>query len=259
MHASTALRTRQMGRRLMVLAWCVSALAGAPSVASAQARESIIQVSLVSGTPEEQRARDQLLRILSTWDLSRWLFTHEARIDARAIPHSHPVLTVNTRYLANDTAQAATFVHEQLHWFLARHRSATDAAIAELEHVFPGAPQGPPEGARDRYSTYLHLLVCLLEYDALSVLFDEGVARRTLEGWRHYPWVYEQVLERPQMIRPVLVRHGLGSPDARRVGPARGSPRGERRNDTLRLGSRDDRGAAVSLPAARPLYGPRRP
>ena len=205
-----------MVSRLMILACCVASGAVPPNVAVAQAPAPEVRITLAAGTTEEQQARDQLLRILSTWDLSRWFFTREARIDARAIPHSHPVLTLNARYVANDTAQIATFVHEQLHWHLVQHRASTDAAIAELERAFPGAPHGPPQGARDRQSTYLHLLVCLLEYDALRAIFDEDVARRTLEGWRHYPWVYRQVLDRAGAIRPVLERHGLATPDARR-------------------------------------------
>lgn len=174
-----------------------------------------MRIAVAGDTPEARQARDQLLRILSTWDLARWRFTPDVRIEARVIPHSHPVLTLNTAYLANDTAQIATYVHEQLHWYFVERKAATDSTIAELERRFPDAPSGPPEGARDRHSTYLHLLVCLLEFDALRTVFDDGVARRTIAAWRHYPWVYRQVLERPEPIREVLTRHGLASPDAR--------------------------------------------
>ena len=209
-----------MPRRLLLQACSIVVLAATPDAASAQGWAPDVRVALAAGTPEERRAHDQLLRIVSTWDLSRWLFTRDVRIDARAIPHSHPVLTVNARYVANDTAQLATFVHEQLHWHFVEHRAATEAAIAELERAFPDAPHGPPEGARDRESTYLHLLVCLLEYDALRAILDEDVARRTLARWRHYPWVYRQVLDRADAIRPVLERHGLAAPDARQARPA---------------------------------------
>jgi metallo-beta-lactamase class B len=204
-----------MTRTLVLLAGSILVVAASPAAASAQALDQEVRVSLAAGTSEEQQARDQLLGILASWDLSRWLFTREARIDARAIPHSHPVLTVNARYLSNDTAQVATFIHEQLHWFLVRHRAATDPAIAELERLFPDAPDGPPAGARDRHSTHLHLLIGLLEYEAIRSLFGDDAARRTISAWRHYPWVYEQVLARPDAIRRVLEAHGLDSPDAR--------------------------------------------
>ncbi len=44
-----------------------------------------LAVALVHGSPVEEEGRRQLLRTV--------------RIHSRAIPHSHPVLTVNTRYL----------------------------------------------------------------------------------------------------------------------------------------------------------------
>jgi hypothetical protein len=86
----------------------------------------------------------------------------------------------------------------------------------ELRRLFPDAPSGPSQGARDQYSTYLHLLVCMLEYDGVRRLFGDDVARRTVQGWRHYAWIYRQVLDQPQKIRRVLAAHRLDDPDARR-------------------------------------------
>lgn len=195
-----------------------------PALASAQVSDQeAVRVSLANGSADEQRAWEQLTRILTTWDLSQWLFTRDVRIEANVIPHSHPVLTLNTNYLDNDTAQTAIFIHEQLHWFFVRHSPATRAAIADLEKLFPEAPSSPPDGARDRHSTYLHLLVCQLEYDALRYLFGDAPAWRTIAGWQHYRWVFRQVLERPEAIRQVVRSHGLDAPDARRGREAAGS------------------------------------
>ena len=58
-----------------------------------------------------------------------------ARIETGVIPHSHPVLTLNTQYIDRDTLQIATFVHEQLHWFFDAHAAATDSAIADLARL----------------------------------------------------------------------------------------------------------------------------
>ncbi len=174
-----------------------------------------IEIVLASGTPLEERGREQLQRLLTTFDLSRWFFTRVVRIQSRVIPHSHPVLTLNTQYVDDDTAQVATFVHEQIHWFVARNQSATDSAMAALSAIYPQVPSGPPLGARDLQSTYLHLLVCLLEYDAMRELVGQEAARRVLARWRHYTWVYHEVLERPEPIRRVLRRYRLDAPDSR--------------------------------------------
>lgn len=206
------------GRQLFagLLAGLLACVAG---LVPLQAQAGRLGIELADGTPEEAQARTQLHRLVREFDLAPWLFTRRVRIQAMAIPHSHPVLTLNTRYLGRDEAQVATFVHEQLHWFLGgERRAATDAAIAELRTLYPDAPDGPPAGARDLESTYLHLLVCALEHQAMRRLYGDEVAERTLRGWRHYPWVYAEVLDRPGPIWDILRRHGLDDPDARRDG-----------------------------------------
>src|SRR5438128_767533 len=76
-----------------------------------------IEIRLVNGSAPEEAARVQLERVLGKWDLSRWFFTHTVQIDSGAVPHSHPILTLNTGSLSNDSIKAKGFVHEQLHWF----------------------------------------------------------------------------------------------------------------------------------------------
>jgi len=62
------------------------------------------------------------------------------------------VLTLNTRYLDDDTAQLATFLHEQLHWFLTDHveRAKINAVLTELRAVYPTVPSALTEGAGGR-------------------------------------------------------------------------------------------------------------
>lgn len=175
-----------------------------------------VEIRLASDSPLEQRGREQLERLLRTYDLSRWLFTRVVHIQSRVIPHSHPVLTLNTQYIDNDVAQVATLIHEQLHWFLVRDQRALGGAIADLEQLYPTVPVDVPEGARGRASTYLHLLDCMLEFEGVREVFSEATARQTLGAFPFYTWVYQQVLERPEPIRQILRRHGLYAPDARR-------------------------------------------
>jgi uncharacterized protein len=184
-------------------------LLGGFGEAAGQSSPKAVEIQLASGTELERRGRDQLERLLKTYDLDRWTYTRTVRIESRVIPHSHPVLTLNTRYLEDDTAQVATYLHEQLHWFIVERGAAGDSAIAELRRVYPSVPSAPPEGARDEESTYLHLLVCLLELDATAEVFGEAPARRALGRWRHYTWVYREVLERPEPLRRIARAHGL--------------------------------------------------
>jgi hypothetical protein len=171
-----------------------------------------VQITLKNGTEPERQAQAQLERFIQKYDLARWTFTRNVVIDEKTHPpHSHPVLTLNARYLDDDVWQLSTYVHEQLHWFLSERQQALRKATDDLKKIYPDVPKGPPEGARDERSTYLHLLVCYLEYDALKLLLGEEPARTQIEklAGHHYKWVYRTVLTDGHKIRPILEGHSL--------------------------------------------------
>jgi hypothetical protein len=176
--------------------------------AAPAAAQSGVEISLANGTEAEQNTREQLLRLLDEHAVEPWIYTRRIVIDERAIPHSHPVLTLHTRHLREDLHLLATFVHEQFHWLANERAEARDMAIAELRERFPAAPAGGPQGARDQYSTYLHLVVCDLELQAMTKLVGGERARATLAEWTHYTWIYDRVLNDPN-VREVTAKHGL--------------------------------------------------
>jgi hypothetical protein len=109
---------------------------------SASAATPEIEVSLAHGTTAESQTRDQLMRLLKDYDLSGWLWTRRLLIDKDAIPHSHPVLTLHTRHLNDDSLLLSTFVHEEYHWYETAHPRETSAAIAELKMKYSRLPVG---------------------------------------------------------------------------------------------------------------------
>jgi hypothetical protein len=179
---------------------------------TASARDTTVAISLVNGLPAEDSARTQLRRLLRSYDLRPWLFTRTIRIERGVIPHSHPVLTLNTRYLGRDEEQLGTFVHEQLHWFVEAESTAKAAAMRALEARYPEVPVGGEDGARSRESTYLHLIVCFLELDGMSQLVGEAAARRQLEAERHYRWIYARVLGETDALRALVTAAGFRLP-----------------------------------------------
>lgn len=170
-----------------------------------------VDIQLASDSPREVRTREQLLRLLSRYDLDRWRFTDRIRIQDGVVPHSHPVLTLNTRHLDDDALLLATYLHEQVHWFLAPHKDRVDEAVTQLRDLYPEVPVGHPEGGSDSYSSYLHLVVCYLEYAALIGLLGPADARRVVEGWTsdHYTRIYAAVLRDFDQIGHVVAAHGL--------------------------------------------------
>ena len=169
------------------------------------------EIALSHGTKGEQQTRDQLQRLIKTYDVAKWTFTRSILIDEEVIPHSHPVLTLSTRHLKDDELLLSTFVHEQAHWFLTQNHKATEDAKKELRVMFPKVPIKPPEGASDEESTYLHLIVIYLEYRADRELLGELKARQIMEFWAtdHYTWIYKIALERPRDIGNIAFKYKL--------------------------------------------------
>lgn len=170
-----------------------------------------ISISLAGKSDRETLARDQLLRLLGRYDLRKWRFTNRVRIQQGVIPHSHPVLTLNTRYLDDDACALSTYLHEQLHWFVWRRNPRKRRAIQELRRRYPSAPVGHPQGSENAYESYLHYVVCYLEYVALTEVLGPDEARRVFDFWctDHYTEIYTTVLRDASAIGEIVGRWGL--------------------------------------------------
>lgn len=172
-----------------------------------------LEITLKNGDAKEVEGKKQMERIVMVYDveINKWFFTKSIVIDKTVIPFSHPVLTLNCNYLDNDHKQLSNFVHEQFHWFMAAMRTQEKKAINAFKEIFPNAPVGGREGARDEYSSYLHLIVCDLEFQAMTKVIGEESARRLLAEWTHYTWIYKTVLENKQ-VREINVKNGFVAP-----------------------------------------------
>jgi hypothetical protein len=170
-----------------------------------------IDIDTVHDSEAEHKTAEQLRALLRRYNISPWLFTRSVRIDERAIPHSHPVLTLHTRYLGQDILLLSTFLHEQLHWFLDSREEATRAAVADLEKLFAEVPVGFPEGAGSRQSTYEHLLLAYLECGLLVRVVGDAEASSAMNFWTtdHYRWTYRTMVERSKEIGAIVGRHKL--------------------------------------------------
>jgi hypothetical protein len=155
-----------------------------------------LEILVENNTSAEVQARSQLEELIGRYNISGWLFAKKIKInDKEFIPFSHPVLTLNSRYLDRDAAQLATLLHEEFHWSEEANQSAFHNAIAEFKKLYPDAPADSKSGgARDKHSTYLHLIICDLEFRSLMAVTDEPTAKATLNGWKHYAWIYDKVL-----------------------------------------------------------------
>jgi hypothetical protein len=165
-----------------------------------------------SGHPDEQAVADIARRMVERHEVDRWLITRKIRVDREApIPHSHPVLTLNTGS-RDENEILSSLLHEQFHWLALTNQGRLAAVVAELRARYPDAPPGPPEGARDLRSTYLHLAVNALELEAMERLLGREPAEKMLRARPYYRWIYRTVLEDRDAVRGILARNGLVLP-----------------------------------------------
>lgn len=167
-----------------------------------------VHIKLADSTASEIKTAKRLVQVLEEYDVDRWIYTDTVVIADRSIPHSHPVLTLNTRE-QSDLSLLAVFLHENIHWYLANHDERTSKAIQDLKNVFNDVPVGSPLGARSLKSTYLHLLVCYLEYDALRQVISQRAANAIIRRKKIYTWIYEQVLQHETMLSELIHKHNL--------------------------------------------------
>jgi len=196
------------------------ALVGLGFVAPVQAQIGT-DTEIVFTEQKKEEARQQLRRILSTYDLDPWVRTQEVRIAAGVDPHSRPILTLNTNYL-DDLTQLSIFLHEQAHWLPREKRMA---AFQDLQALYPDIPGVPVESrnyAGTEDATHHHLIIGWVEVDAMTELVGEETARQILEekvesivgepstaAGRSYVWYNNRVLEDTQKIGAILAKHDL--------------------------------------------------
>lgn len=186
----------------------VITLVSALSLSMAPPTTDTLTIALAHDS-EPERATARLIRELyARHDLRDWVVTDQILIDEEQTPHSHPVLTLHARHLPAPDNLLSTFLHEEFHWWVDGRQEDLDSAIAEFREIWPEVPSRQDGGARDEYSTYLHLVVCDLEFQATSLLVGEAAARAALERLDHYGWIYERVLG-DSRVRGVMRRHGF--------------------------------------------------
>lgn len=157
--------------------------------------------------------KQNMLHLAQVYDLRPFLFTKKIHVESMVIPHSHPVLTLNTRSAEKPKKILSVWMHEELHWWMDKNPKSTTLAINELKKIYPQAPKGMGQYEN---STLLHLMVCYLEMKALGLYIGDKEARSIIEEIMRkdklYPWVYYQVLNKDFAIKKILKKHKLVPP-----------------------------------------------
>lgn len=175
-----------------------------------------VDIRTKHGSAAEESAKDLLQQLLARYDVAAWAFTKRVVIDEESIPHSHPTLTLSPPVILREPAGLLSmYLHEQIHWQLVAHRWKVLRATRALRRAFPAVPTRQDGGAKNKRSTYLHLLVNWLEVESLRRVAGDDAAERLLGATADgpvYGWVYRQVRDRGDEIGAIVRDVGLLGP-----------------------------------------------
>ncbi len=173
---------------------------------------SSLNITLNSNAPNEQTAMKLLEELFVKYDLGRYSYTKRIFIKSFSVPHSHPVLTLNTKHIQNPDRFLSTYLHEQIHWFfsLEHNQKSVENFIKFMREQYPVVPDEQNGGAQNIRSTYLHFGVCFYELELLAELIGHDKA---IDVFRNnddiYFWIIDQVLQNNDLIKNVLIKAGL--------------------------------------------------
>jgi hypothetical protein len=185
-------------RRITVIA-CCAFLVTFPAFAT-----DSVDIQTHHHSPREAQEKMELEQLLKKYDVSKYTFTRTVIIEERAMNHAFPVLTLNVHFLGSDDELLSSFLHEQLHWYLAQHRLAMEDAVHKLKEMYPHAPVGLPEGADTEYSTYGHLIDCYLEIQADRELIGRERTDSVIKNKPWYTWIYKTILQDEERIAALV-------------------------------------------------------
>jgi hypothetical protein len=191
---------RTVGRiRLAAIAGCCGFLFSLSAFAA-----DAIDIQTSHHSARELQEKAELEQLLKKYDVSKYTFTRTVVIEERAMNHAFPTLTLNVHFLGSDDELLSSFLHEQLHWYLAQHRLAMEDAVRRLKQMYPHAPVGLPEGADTEYSTYGHLIDCYLEIQADRELIGRERTDRVIKDKPWYTWIYKTILRDEDRIAALV-------------------------------------------------------
>src|SRR5216684_6231816 len=180
--------------------------------ARVEAQTPKLNIRTKHGIPVEEQRKEQMERLAKQYDLKKFTITRDILIERGAVNHSYPVVTLNLRFLDNDDLALSAYVHEQGHWVLMeRHRGDNPALFEDLQRTFPNMEVRVPDGDGELRSSYFHIAVCMLEWQAMEDLIGAERARKVME-WKQgdrYEAIYATLLNHRDQVEGVMGRCGV--------------------------------------------------
>lgn len=164
-----------------------------------------IEITSKNGLPEEEQTVENVRELYEAFPIPR--FTNRIVIEKGSRPHSHPVLTLNTRLISDKLNLLQTVTHEQLHWF-AREQPRYKACIDFLKSKYPDDGERNQSGTHpDSY--WEHIIVCFNTRHALMQWLQADEIRHVYRQWQPYPALEKYIETHMETLEEELRRFNM--------------------------------------------------
>ena len=167
-----------------------------------------MEIVELNSNEKTKLTKEALLFYFKNYDLTPFLYTKIIHINSDGTSQSHPILTLSTNSSHYPERILSTFLHEQFHWWA---NEADDnyfkAVMMDLKTLYPELPETGVSS--NCFSTYLHLIICWLEFKGTAKLIGKDKAEKVIQSYEIYEWIYGQVLENNIVLKKILSRHNF--------------------------------------------------
>jgi hypothetical protein len=156
------------------------------------------EISTKSNTEKEQEVKSILEDLLSRYKVP--LFTSKILVEEKSIPHSHPILTLNTRN-TEPLFLLETFIHEQFHWFTVDNKNYDECIIYLKRYSDLGDCN---KSGSYPNSFWEHLIVCWNTRNFLQQTLKQEEIDFIYTDWQAYPLTEKFVEDNFELLKEDL-------------------------------------------------------
>jgi hypothetical protein len=126
--------------------------------------------------------------------LRRYEYTRHVRIVPASATFSHPILTLGTRFAESEDHLLATYLHEQMHWYLWRLGGPDhDPVLPFFDELVRRYPKAPTR-------LELHAVAEFIGWERAAALAETNYG---------YRWIYRTVVRDREALGALFTEHGI--------------------------------------------------
>ncbi len=133
-------------------------------------------------------------------------FTNEVIVESKTVPHSHPILTLNTR-TQDELEVLKTLAHEQFHWYAANHPKYLECIEFLKSKYSEDSDYNKAENHPNSY--WEHIIVCFNTRNYLEKILSSKDVIYVYSLWQPYPTIEKLIAERFNEVKKDLEQFDL--------------------------------------------------